>query len=64
MPGEIQFLESFYETLTLAEKKYRTPSFNDTHPEETVFSFLPKLIEHYIIRWENLSLIHTFNKEF
>lgn len=64
MPGEIQFLESFYETQTLNVKKIQNSSFRDVSPEETVFSFLPKLIEYYITRWENLNLIHTFNKEF
>ncbi len=64
MPAEIQFLESFYETQTLAVKKIQNSSFNDAYPEETVFSFLPKLIEYYITRWEKLNLIHTFNKEF
>lgn len=64
MPGEIQFLENFYETQILNVKKIQNSSFNDAYPQETVFSFLPKLIEYYITRWENLNLIHTFNKEF
>ncbi len=64
MPGEIQFLESFYETQTLNVKKVQNSSFHDANPEETVFSLLPKLIEYYITRWEGLNLIHTFNKEF
>lgn len=44
-------------------KNLHNSSFNDAYPAETVFSILPKLIEHYITRWENLSLIHAFNTE-
>lgn len=64
MPGEIQFLESFYETQTLDVAKLQNSSYNDVQQEETVYSVLPKLIEYYITRWEKLNLIHTFNKEF
>ncbi len=64
MPGEIQFLENFYETQTLAVEKLQNSSFQDAYPEETIFVILPKLIEYYISRWENLNLINTFNKEF
>ncbi len=64
MPGEIQFLESFYVSQTLAVEKLQKSSFQDKHPEETIFQLLPKLIEYYISRWENLNLINSFNKEF
>jgi len=64
MPGEIQFLENFYETQSLDVRKLANSSYNDAYPAETVFSFLPKLIEYYVARWENLNLVHTFNKEF
>jgi nucleoside-diphosphate-sugar epimerase len=64
MPGEIQFLENFYETQTLDVEKLQNSSYNDIQSRETVYSVLPKLIEYYITRWENLNLIRTFNKEF
>jgi len=64
MPGEIQFLENFYDTQTLAVDKLQKSSYQDPSPADTVFSMLPILIEYYISRWENLNLIHTFNKEF
>ncbi len=64
MPGEIQFLESFYESQTLAVEKLQDSSFQDNFPDETIYSMLPGLIEYYITRWENLNLVHTFNKEF
>jgi len=64
MPGEIQFLESLYGTQTLSVEKLQKSSFQDEYPEETIFVILPKLIEYYVTRWENLNLIHTFNKEF
>ena len=64
MPGEIQFLESFYDTQTLAVDKLQRSSYQDPSPEDTVLSMLPTLIEYYISRWENLNLIRTFNKEF
>ncbi len=64
MPGEIQFLENFYESQTLAVEKLQDSSFLDKYPDETVYSMLPSLIEYYITRWESLNLVHTFNKEF
>lgn len=64
MPGEIQFLEQFYLSQTMAVHKMEYSTFQDPAPGETVFSLLPSLIEYYVARWEKLDLLHTFNAEF
>ena len=64
MPGEIQFLEQFYLSQTMAVHKVERSTFKDPAPGETVLSVLPTLIEYYVARWEKLNLIHTFNAEF
>ncbi len=64
MPGELMFLESFYQSQTLSVKKLLQSSFEDSRPETTVYSVLPEFIEYYLTRWESLNLIVGFNKEF
>jgi nucleoside-diphosphate-sugar epimerase len=64
MPGELLFLESFYESQTLAVDKLLESSYQDVTPQTTVFSDLPQLIEYYLTRWEHFKLITSFNKEF
>lgn len=64
MPGELMFLESFYESQTLSVEKLLQSSFGDPQPETTVYSLLPEFIEYYLTRWESLNLIVDFNKEF
>ena len=64
MPGEIQFLEQFYVSQTMAVHKIERSTFKDPAPYETVLSLLPALIEYYVARWEKLNLLHTFNTEF
>lgn len=64
MPGELLFLESFYQSQTLSAEKLLRSSYRDSTPETTVYSDLPKLIEYYLTRWEHLNLITSFNKEF
>ncbi len=64
MPGELLFLESFYESQTLAVDKLLGSSYQAENPQATVFSELPQLIEYYLTRWEHFNLITSFNKEF
>jgi nucleoside-diphosphate-sugar epimerase len=64
MPGELMFLENFYESQTLSVEKLLQSSFEDPQPQTTVYSVLPEFIEYYLTRWESLNLIVDFNKEF
>lgn len=64
MPGEIQFLEQFYESQTMDVHKVACTTFEDPFPGETILSRLPALIEYYVDRWEKRNLLHTFNAEF
>lgn len=64
MPGELMFLESFYQSQTLSVKKLLQSSFEDPRSETTVYSVLPEFIQYYLTRWESLNLIVDFNKEF
>jgi nucleoside-diphosphate-sugar epimerase len=63
MPPEMIFLENFYQTQTLSCKKLQRSSFVDPHPQATVFTELPNLIEYYIGRWEHLNLFSSFNSK-
>ena len=56
-PAEAIFLKSFYESQVLSSEKLRRSSFVDRHPEVTVFSELPGLLEYYVRRWQRLNLI-------
>jgi nucleoside-diphosphate-sugar epimerase len=64
MPGELMFLENFYNTQTLSAKKLLNSSYQDPHREITVYSKLPDMIEYYLTRWEHLNLISSYNPDF
>jgi nucleoside-diphosphate-sugar epimerase len=64
MPGELMFLENFYNTQTLSAQKLLNSSYQDPHREVTVYSKLPDMIEYYLTRWEHLNLISSYNPEF
>jgi len=64
MPGELMFLENFYNTQTLSAEKLLSSSYREPTPEITVYSKLPDMIEYYLTRWEHLNLISNYNKEF
>ena len=56
------FLESFYKTQTLSDKKLRASSFCDPTPEETIYTKLPALVIYYLTRWSHQNLISTFSE--
>ncbi len=64
MPGELMFLENFYNTQTLSARKLLGSSYQDPYREVTVYSKLPDMIEYYLTRWEHLNLISSYNPEF
>ena len=64
LPQELMFLSQFYKTQLLSSQKLQQSSFVDPHPEETVFSLLPDLLQYYLTRWEQLNLITSYSKEF
>jgi len=64
MPAELMFLENFYHTQTLSSKKLENSSFVDPEPGKSVLTELPNLIQYYLTRWEQLSLVSYYNKEF
>lgn len=64
LPSELVFLENFYKTQTLSNKKLQNSSFPDPFPEETIFSLLPDMVIYYLTRWGHLNLISTFNEEY
>ena len=57
MPPELMFLKNFYQTQTLSAAKLKGSSFVDPHPQATIFSELPMLIQYYLTRWEDLNLL-------
>ncbi len=63
MPGELMFLENFYQTQTLSPARLLNSSFQGLAPEVTVYSKLPDMIEYYLTRWEQLNLISNYNRE-
>lgn len=64
MPPELMFLKNCYKSQVLSRDKLKNSSFNDPDPNASVFTALPRLIQYYITRWEQLNLITPFNKEF
>ncbi|MBU0480155.1 MAG: SDR family oxidoreductase [Proteobacteria bacterium] len=64
MPGELMFLENFYTTQVLSPKRLLASSYREPHPETTVYSMLPEMIQYYLTRWEHLNLITSYNPEF
>ncbi len=62
MPGELMFLEQFYESQTLTAKNLHYSSFIDPYPDDTVYNRLPDLLEYYLTRWEHLNLISSYNE--
>jgi nucleoside-diphosphate-sugar epimerase len=64
MPGELMFLENFYNTQTLSARKLLNSSYQDPYKDITVYSKLPDMIEYYLTRWEHLNLISSYNPEF
>jgi nucleoside-diphosphate-sugar epimerase len=64
MPGELMFLENFYQTQTLSAQHLLNSSYHDPAADKvTVFSKLPDMIEYYLTRWEHLNLISSYNRE-
>ena len=63
MPAELQFMENFYQTQTLASANLKNSSFVDPRPEATVFTELPHLLEYYLSRWGALNLITPYSKD-
>jgi len=64
LPPELIFLENFYKSQTLSNRKLLNSSFVDPFPDETIYTVLPKLVVYYLERWGHLNLITTFNEEF
>ncbi len=65
VPAELLFLENFYKTQTLSSDKLQRSSFVDPHPDATIFTELPSLIDYYLGRWEHLNLLTIYeNKDF
>lgn len=64
LPGEMMFMESFYQTQTLSNGKLIRSGYGNPDPEHTVFTELPSIIEYYITRWEDLNLFSTYNPDF
>jgi nucleoside-diphosphate-sugar epimerase len=65
MPPELLFLENFYKTQTLSSDKLQKSSFVSSHPDSTIFTELPSLIDYYLSRWEHLNLFSTYqNKDY
>ncbi len=64
MPGELMFLDRFYQAQTLSPEKLLHSSYVDPDPQKTIFTELPDIIQYYVTRWEQLNLIEPFNKEF
>ncbi len=63
LPPEMIFLENFYKTQTLSNKKLRDSSFVDPFPGETVYSFLPELVDHYLTTWKELNMLSADDDE-
>jgi nucleoside-diphosphate-sugar epimerase len=63
MPGELMFLENFYQSQTLSPARLLASSYQGFQPEVTVYSKLPEMIEYYLTRWEQLNLISSYNRE-
>jgi len=57
LPGELLFLENFYESQTLSIEKLKRSSFVDPDPDATIYTELPELIRYYVSRWEHLNMI-------
>jgi nucleoside-diphosphate-sugar epimerase len=64
LPPELIFMDNFYKSQTLSNKKLRDSSFVDPFPDEIIYTVLPKLVVYYLSRWGHLNLITTFNEEF
>jgi len=64
MPGELMFLDHFYQTQTLSCRRLVASSFRDPLPGVTIFRLLPDLIEYYLTRWEQLNLISGYNPDY
>lgn len=64
MPGELIFMDNFYQSQSLSADKIRSSSFIDPEPETTIFTALPDLIQYYLTRWEQLNLIRAYNEAF
>lgn len=64
MPGELMFLENFYNSQTLSARKLLTSSYQEATSDITVYSKLPDMIQYYLTRWEHLNLISSYNQEF
>lgn len=62
MPGELMFLENFYQTQSLSPARLLNSSYRDPGGDAvTVYSKLPDMIEYYMARWEHLNLISAYN---
>lgn len=64
MPGEMMFLENFYQSQTLSAASLLASSYrNPAADQVTVFSKLPDMIEYYLARWDHLNLIPSEARE-
>ncbi len=64
MPGELMFLDNFYQSQTLDPGRLINSSYVEPNPGVTVFTKLPDVIEYYLTRWEHLNLIQGYNPDF
>jgi len=64
LPPELIFMENFYKSQTLSNRKLRESSFVDPFPDINIYTALPNLVVYYLSRWGHLNLITTFNEEF
>lgn len=62
MPGELMFLENFYKNQTLSPARLLNSSYRDPLGDKvTVYSKIPDMIQYYMVRWEHLNLISSYN---
>jgi len=62
MPGELMFMENFYQTQTLSADRLLQSSYRDSEGDKiTVYSKLPDMIKYYMTRWEHLNLISSLD---
>jgi nucleoside-diphosphate-sugar epimerase len=64
MPGELMFLENFYQTQTLSPKRLQNSSYQNPEADQvTVYRKIPDMVDYYMTRWEHLNLISSDNSD-
>jgi GlcNAc-P-P-Und epimerase len=63
LPPELMFLDNFYKSQTLSNRRLHESSFIDPFPRETIYTRLPELVIYYLTRWSHQNLITTYDEE-